>query len=100
MPNRKMVKLLAIINAIKAIPTIIKELPSVLKIIKKMWNIIKGTYYNIFNKKQILADKRLNVCNKCEHKTPTFLGDACGLCGCILDSKTRVQDEQCELEKW
>jgi hypothetical protein len=30
----------------------------------------------------------------------TNLGDICDYCGCILDSKTRVEDEHCELNKW
>ena len=30
----------------------------------------------------------------------TNLGDICDECGCILDSKTRVEDEHCELNKW
>ena len=68
--------------------------------VKKIINIIKGTYYNIFNKKQDLADKRLNVCNKCLMRVHTNLGDVCDECGCILDSKTRVEDEHCELNKW
>lgn len=66
----------------------------------KIWNIIKGTYYNITNKKQLLADKRLAICNNCEHKEDFVLGDICNLCGCILDSKTRVLDEKCEMNKW
>lgn len=68
--------------------------------VKKIWNIIKGTYYNIFNKKQSLADVRMSICNKCEHREDFKLGDICNLCGCILDSKTRVEDEKCEMNKW
>lgn len=68
--------------------------------VKKLINIIKGTYYNIFNKKQDLADKRLKICNKCSMRIRTNLGDICDHCGCILDSKTRVEDEHCELNKW
>lgn len=68
--------------------------------VKKIWNIIKGTYYNITNKKQELANKRLGICNKCKYKEDFPLGDICGLCGCILDSKARVIDEKCEMNKW
>ena len=63
-------------------------------------NIIKGTYYNIANKYQDLANFRLDICNKCEYRVSTKLGDICDLCGCILESKSRVLDEHCELEKW
>ena len=68
--------------------------------VKKLINIIKGTYYNIFNKKQDLADERLHICNKCDLKVKSPVGDICDHCGCILDSKTRVEDEHCELNKW
>lgn len=68
--------------------------------VKKIWNIIKGTYYNITRKKQNLADKRLSICACCEHREDFKLGDICGLCGCILESKTRVDDEKCEMNKW
>jgi hypothetical protein len=69
-------------------------------IIKKILNIIKGTYYNLTGKKQNLADKRLEICNQCDHREDFKLGDICNLCGCILESKTRVEDEQCEMNKW
>lgn len=68
--------------------------------VKKIINIIKGTFYNITHKKQILADKRLSICKNCENRKDFMLGDVCGLCGCILDSKTRVLDEKCEMNKW
>ena len=70
------------------------------KMAHKLKNIIKGTYYNITNKYQDLASFRLDICNKCEYRVNTKLGDICDLCGCILESKSRVLDEHCELEKW
>lgn len=66
----------------------------------KIRNIIKGTFFNVLRKEQELADKRIPICKKCEHIENTKLGDICGLCGCILESKTRVEDEHCELNKW
>lgn len=63
-------------------------------------NIIKGWYFKLFGKKQSLADIRLDICNTCEHKIKTSLGEACSQCGCILDAKARVEDEQCDLDKW
>lgn len=69
-------------------------------IFKKIWNIIKGTYYNITKKEQDLATRRLEICNSCEHRKDFKLGDMCDLCGCILESKTRVKDEKCEMNKW
>lgn len=93
-------KILAIFNTIKTIPEIIKQVPSVLNILKRLLNIIKGWYYKIFKKKQSIADVRLAICNKCEYKISTSLGDACKECGCILDAKTRVEDEHCDMNKW
>lgn len=69
-------------------------------VLKKIKNIIIGTYRNIFNKKQDLATYRLSFCNKCEHRIK-FAGQyICSQCGCILESKVRVEDEQCMINKW
>lgn len=63
-------------------------------------NIIKGWYFKIFNKKVFLANTRLSICKDCSHKTKTTLGECCSLCGCILDAKTRVENEHCDINKW
>lgn len=70
------------------------------RIFKKIGNIIIGTYRNIFNKNQDLATYRLKYCNKCEHRM-LFMGQyICDQCGCILESKVRVEDEHCMIDKW
>jgi hypothetical protein len=70
------------------------------RICRKIRNIIIGTYRNIFNKKQDLATQRLKYCNKCEHRM-MFMGQyICDQCGCILESKVRVEDEHCVIDKW
>lgn len=69
--------------------------------VKKFINIIKGWYYRIFNKNEKLAKKRISICDKCEFKMHIeMIGDICAECGCILEAKARVLDEQCELNKW
>ena len=70
-------------------------------VFKKIWNIIKGTYFNITRKHQDKADERLRICRGC-NKTELIkgFGEVCTLCGCILESKTRVEDEKCEMNKW
>ena len=69
-------------------------------LLKKLRNIIIGTYRNVFNKNQDLATTRLNYCNKCEHRI-MFMGQyICDQCGCILESKVRVEDEHCMIDKW
>ena len=70
------------------------------KILIKIWHIIIGTYRNVFNKKQDLATQCLKYCNKCEHRI-MFMGQyICNQCGCILESKVRVEDEHCIIDKW
>ena len=93
-------KILLIFSTIKSISGIFKEIPNTVNTIKKIINIIKGWYFKIFKKKQDIAKKRLTICNKCDNKVKSALGDVCSQCGCVLDAKTRVQDEQCEMNKW
>ena len=70
------------------------------RIFRKIRNIIIGTYRNIFNKNQDLAMLRLVYCNRCEHRM-MFMGQyICDQCGCILESKVRVEDEHCMIDKW
>ena len=70
------------------------------RVLRKIRNIIIGTYRNIFNKNQDLATQRLKYCNKCEHRM-MFMGQyICDQCGCILESKVRVEDEHCMIDKW
>ena len=70
------------------------------RMLRKIRNIIIGTYRNIFNKNQDLATQRLQYCNKCEHRI-MFMGQyICDQCGCILESKVRVEDEHCMIDKW
>lgn len=67
----------------------------------KVVNIIKGWYFKFFNKNEQLAKKRIAICNKCESKvTIALIGDICDECGCVLEAKARVKDEQCKLNKW
>lgn len=70
------------------------------RILKKIRNIIIGTYRNIFNKNQDMATIRLKYCNKCEHRILFMKQYICDQCGCILESKVRVEDEHCMIDKW
>ena len=94
-------KILTIINTIRAIPELIKNIPSALKILKKIGAILKGWYYKLFNKNEELANQRIAICNKCNHRTHIdMIGDICADCGCIIAAKARVKDEHCELNNW
>lgn len=71
------------------------------KMVNKLKNIIKGWYYKIFNKNEQLAKKRISICRGCTSKMHIdMVGDICAECGCVLEAKARVKDEQCELNKW
>lgn len=67
-------------------------------IFTKPLQILKSIYYRFSHQNQQLAEKRLAICNKCNDRL-TFLGqEICGQCGCILENKTRLVNEQCG--KW
>lgn len=69
-------------------------------IFTKPFTILKSIYYKIFNINKDLAYKRLKICQTCPHKLVTSIGEVCEECGCILDNKTRIEDEHCDLCKW
>lgn len=63
--------------------------------------ILKSIYYRILNKHYDISKDRLKICKKCpKREIIKYVGDICGECGCILDNKTRIKDEKCELGKW
>lgn len=68
--------------------------------IKKIRHIIIGWSLKLFGLQDDLANRRLVLCETCDKRIKTSLGDACGECGCILDAKVRVEDEHCDLDKW
>ena len=71
------------------------------KMVKKLKNIIQGWIFKLFEENEQLAKERISICNKCSsRKHVESLGDICAECGCILDAKARVIDEQCVLNKW
>lgn len=70
-------------------------------IFKKIINIIIGTYRNIFKIKTNTT--RMNICKKCDHFEISTFGkkwDYCNECGCVLESKTRLENEKCPINKW
>lgn len=69
-------------------------------ILTKPLTILKSIYFNIKHKNTDISNFRLFICNRCEHKLPTKFGTICDRCGCILNNKTRVAEEKCDLGKW
>lgn len=64
-------------------------------------HIIVGWWNWLFKKNTVLANKRLDICARCEKRIPLTKNEAyCDLCGCILSAKTRVKDEKCLMNKW
>jgi hypothetical protein len=62
----------------------------------ELMNILKG-YTNLITKQnQVLAKERMKVCISCKDRKGLF----CGICGCLLEAKTTVEDEKCKLDKW
>ena len=55
----------------------------------------------MLNKETKLYNKRYKQCKGCSNKeTIETIGEICGICGCPLQSKLRVKDEKCDLNKW
>lgn len=67
---------------------------------KHIFAIIKGNFNRLFRKEQFLFDTRYINCKDCNLKENSPIGEICGLCGCPLESKLRVLDEECEIKKW
>ena len=69
-------------------------------IFTKPLQILKSIYYRFSNQNRQLTENRLAICNKCEHRL-IFMNEAiCDQCGCILQNKTRLINEKCDLKKW
>lgn len=59
--------------------------------------------WDMFNKNMervmpIIQQKRLDICKAC----PEFIRftHQCKKCGCLMDSKTKLADATCPLDKW
>ena len=63
-------------------------------------NIIKGNFRRLFNIRPNYYEERYKICKVCSEKEETPIGEICGLCGCPLKSKLRVEDEKCYLNKF
>lgn len=68
---------------------------------REIIQIIKGNINRLLRRRTGLYSKRYFECSKCEHREDyPVVGEICGLCGCPLESKLRVEDEHCEIDKW
>lgn len=93
-------------NKIYILKTADKENDNMLKkwikaIFIKPLTILKSIWFNLTGKYENLAERRLEICKNCDKKINIkYVGDVCDVCGCILDNKTRIEDEHCDLCKW
>ncbi len=65
----------------------------------KIFRITLAWWYMLTNWNNELARKRLAICTKCELRKGFF----CGVCGCVLNAKARLEDESCphpDGDKW
>ena len=62
----------------------------------KVKHIALGFWYKFTGKHKCISNKRMAICNSCKYKD----GSWCGICGCLLDAKTRVYKEHCPYDLW
>lgn len=65
-------------------------------IIIKLKHIVIGFWYKLTGQNEAMRNSRIKICNKCSDKD----GAWCGICGCLLDAKTRVYKEHCPNDLW
>lgn len=57
---------------------------------------MKGFLFKWCNLNENIRKKRLDICKVCTFRD----GKWCGICGCVLDAKTRVKSEHCPKNLW
>lgn len=84
--------------------------------------IAEGFFNNVFDKRKMLYDERIKICRACPLlKVDNIFGEVCNKslyinkegktsktpkdgyvrgCGCVLASKTRVDEAHCVINKW
>lgn len=63
---------------------------------KTIYRIFLGWWFYLTNRNNEVAKKRLDVCVYCPYRK----GQTCGECGCFLQAKARVLDEECPKNLW
>ena len=64
--------------------------------ITKAKNIAKGFVAVVSGKSTASSRARMEICNKCKFNAAGI----CSKCTCIIEMKTRVEEESCPLKKW
>lgn len=63
---------------------------------KRVRLILTGWYFWIMNYHAPLAQERLKICNICKYRK----GMICSDCGCILQAKARLIEDDCPKGFW
>lgn len=45
-------------------------------------------------------ERRIGICNSCEHLRVVLGVNQCSLCGCLLMAKARLKAGTCPIKKW
>lgn len=63
--------------------------------IQQVGRILTGFYLAVTNRNSEISKSRMRICIPCTIRK----GIRCGYCGCLLNLKTRIKDEECPLTK-
>lgn len=76
-------------------PSLDKQLLSLASEIKN--TVVKKITENadVFSN-QTEADRRLKICNECEH----YANSRCKICGCFMSAKAKLNTAKCPIKKW
>lgn len=63
---------------------------------KKIHRILTGFYLLFLGSEREIEVKRRLICKDCELRKGVF----CGECGCFINAKVQVDEEECPVGKW
>jgi len=66
----------------------------------KLRNIIVGNWRNLTGYTTDEVKRRRSICKHCTSNIKYMGTRICSECGCIIKSKTAVENEKCYLNKW
>lgn len=66
----------------------------------KLGNIVSGHLKELSERNQELFELRYEICKACPNFTTIAIGEVCGVCGCRLRAKLRIERERCPIGEW
>lgn len=63
---------------------------------EKLRHIFTGFYLVLLGHDSPKAIERRLICKKCELRK----GLVCGECGCFINAKVQIEEEECPVNKW